>query len=128
MHADKTYDPAKTLPWHEIPEWYLMHEKGMTYEDAHSLATHEFEKPRVEELGLNWHKYQEGWGGEIEHNETKTHLSPPKDLDKSPYLEGGKISVQEESSMDPTITGQDSGQAPLSSPDMSMGQAPDQSM
>jgi len=131
MKAGGSYDPARTLPWHEVPEWYLMHEKGLSYQEAHSLATHEFEKPRVEELGLDWRKYQEGWGGEIEHNEKKKHLSPPKDLDKSPYLEGGKISAQEESPMDPlpdVMQTQSQGQAPTPSQDASMGQASDPAM
>lgn len=119
LHAGRAYSPSSTLPWHEIPEWYLMHELDLPYEDAHKLATHEFEKPRVESLGLDWRAYQEGWGGEISHNEKK-HFGPePKDLDRSPYLEGGKISAQEEAQVDP----QDVSLVQPQTPDPSMAGA-----
>lgn len=85
--AGKPFDPADTLPWHEISEWVLM-QHGVDYPDAHSLATELFEKPRVEGLGLKWAKYQEAMGGEIAANEKRGVKNPPPDIDKRPFEHG----------------------------------------
>lgn len=85
----KEFDPAKTLPWHELSEWELEN-SGVPYDVAHSLATEYFERPAVEAMGLDWKKYQEAWGGEIAANEKRdvTH-EPPPDLDLTPYISSG---------------------------------------
>lgn len=86
----KAFDPDETLPWHELPEWFLMTKQGMSYEQAHSLATEMFERPQVESLGLNWAKYQEAFGGEIDANEKRGVTGPvPPDLDLEPYRQSG---------------------------------------
>ena len=90
MHAPKAFNPERTLVWHEMAEWYLMHKLDLPYEKAHSLATEEFEKPHVLAMGLKWPKYQEEWGGEIDANEKKRIKSPPPNLDETPYKARGK--------------------------------------
>lgn len=85
----KPFDPDTILPWHEIPEWYLM-QQGLPYHSAHSIATEMFERPQVESLGLNWAKYQEAFGGEIDANEKRCVTGPvPPDLDLEPYRQSG---------------------------------------
>ena len=96
MHAGKNFDPASTLPWHEIPEWYLMHDCGVSYEPAHSAATEYFEKPRVKALGLDWTKYQEGFGPEIAANAKRPMDKFCPDIDRSPYEEDGDKSALRE--------------------------------
>jgi hypothetical protein len=85
--GDKPFDPAKTLPWHELSEWFYMHEAKLPYDAAHRLATFVWEKPRVEALGLDWKEYQDAFGGEIEHNEKRVPEKSPPDIDLSPYID-----------------------------------------
>ncbi len=90
LSADGTkFDPAKTLPAHEIAEWYCMHKLGMKYEDAHRVATWNFEKPRVEAWGLDWRAYQKLWEKLAAPNDIEKIDNPPPDADLAPYEEVG---------------------------------------
>jgi len=50
MKAGGSYDPARTLPLARGPEWYLMHEKGLSYQEATRSRRMRFEKPRLRSL------------------------------------------------------------------------------
>lgn len=88
--ASRRFDPTTTIPWHEVPEWFFMHRLGLEFEDAHSLAVHEFERPTVEAMGLDWPAYQEIMRSEASANERRyknRRLAPISDLDLEPYFE-----------------------------------------
>jgi hypothetical protein len=83
------FDPGETLPWHEVAEWYGIYMLGLQYPDAHALATHRFERPRVEKLGLDWDGYETACDEAISENATEPVNEPPPDIDLSPYEEDG---------------------------------------
>ena len=99
--GDITFDPAETLPWHEITEWWFMHvfadEDGnqLEYEPAHLIAT-EMERRKATDLGLDWDRYQENFDGYIVKLSDETIKRVPADLDMSPYQDEDDVAAIKE--------------------------------
>jgi hypothetical protein len=80
----KGEDLSKFLRLHEITEKTLLDIGGLTYQEAHHIATH-YERMAVEKAGLNWNEYTKYLDPFIKkvHHE---HLDiVPKNLDLTPY-------------------------------------------
>ncbi|HLG87056.1 MAG TPA: hypothetical protein VKZ79_07655 [Alphaproteobacteria bacterium] len=84
----KQLDPAIPLNIHEQTEHALMEQGGLSYEDAHRIATAQ-EKQYVEGQGVDWQKYQDtlqGYIGETEKDaKPGGDTNPPPDLYTKPY-------------------------------------------
>ena len=78
-----SFDPARFLVWHEIPEKMLTQD-GMAYQPAHQIATH-IEKQKVTAAGIDWNKYEHIYDGYIDETENEADKHPPKNLDLIPY-------------------------------------------
>lgn len=82
-HSGHVIDVALHLAYHEITEKALMDRLGISYADAHALAT-AAEKAEVEKAGINWNEYQGFMDQQQKLNLHKEHRKLPPDLDKSP--------------------------------------------
>jgi hypothetical protein len=84
--GETEFYPEVPLRYHEVSEWYLMTKLGLDYDDAHDLATYEFEQPFVVGvLGLDWEGYQHSFDEYVRADEHEKLDDVPADLFMGPY-------------------------------------------
>jgi hypothetical protein len=80
----KGEDLSKFLRLHEITEKTLLDIDGLTYQEAHHIATH-YERMAVEKAGLNWNEYTKYLDPFIKKVHHEHLYVVPKNLALTPY-------------------------------------------